>query len=165
MTGPWRARGVVQLVVAAIGVGLQDAGEALKMPRGMLLPAIARGVIERGRRRPAAKRPVVAHIGPDVPCDGLALGQDRHRGVVAVQPLGGQHVALDQPIAAAEGPPRRRRPDRPASTGSDRCPPGRSARSAGSTADAGRTSRTGSSPRGWARRSRAASRGTAPAAG
>ena len=62
----------------------------------MLVPAVARGVIERRRRRAPAKRPVVADIGPDVPLDRLALGQDRHGGVVAVQPLGGQHVALDQ---------------------------------------------------------------------
>ena len=31
-----------------------------------------------------------------MPLDRLALGQDRHGGVVAVQPLGGQHMALDQ---------------------------------------------------------------------
>ena len=48
---PLRARGVVQRVVAAIGVGLQDAGEALQMPCGMLVPAVARGVVERRRRR------------------------------------------------------------------------------------------------------------------
>ena len=56
------ARGVIQLVIAAIGVGLQDTGEVLEMPRGMLPPSIARGVIERGRRRPSAIRPVVADI-------------------------------------------------------------------------------------------------------
>lgn len=28
----------------------------------------------------------------------LALGQDRHRGVIAVQPLGGKDIALNQPI-------------------------------------------------------------------
>jgi len=40
---PLRTRGIVQLVVAAIGVGLQDTGEAVKVARGMLMPAIARG--------------------------------------------------------------------------------------------------------------------------
>jgi hypothetical protein len=44
------------------------------------------------------KRPIVAHIGPDVPFDRLALGQDRHGGVITVQPLGGQNVAFDQSI-------------------------------------------------------------------
>ena len=46
-----RARGIVELVVAAVGVSLQDTGEAMKMPGGMLVPAIARGIVERGRRR------------------------------------------------------------------------------------------------------------------
>ena len=67
-----------------------------KVPRGMLVPAIARGVIERRRRRAPPERPVVADIDPDVPLDRLALGQNRHGGVVAVQPLGSEHVALDQ---------------------------------------------------------------------
>jgi hypothetical protein len=47
-------------------------------------------------RRTSRKRPIVADIGPDVPLDRLALGEDRHGGVVAVQPLGGQNIALDQ---------------------------------------------------------------------
>ena len=38
---PLRARGVVQLVIAAVGVRLQDAGEAVKVPGRMLVPAIA----------------------------------------------------------------------------------------------------------------------------
>ena len=66
--------------------------KSLQMPLGMLLPPVARGVIERGRRRGPAKRPVVADIDPDAAGDRLALGQDRHRGVVAVQPLGRQNM-------------------------------------------------------------------------
>ena len=42
-----RSRRIVKLVVPAVGVGLQDAGEVPKMPRGMLMPSIARGVIQR----------------------------------------------------------------------------------------------------------------------
>jgi hypothetical protein len=91
-----RARGIVQLVVAAVGVSLQDTGEAVKMPYGMLVPAIARGIVESGRRRTSSERPIVADIGPDVPLDRLALGQDRHGGVIAVQPFGRQNMALDQ---------------------------------------------------------------------
>jgi hypothetical protein len=30
--------------------------------------------------------------------DRLALGQNRHGGVIAVQPLGSEHVALDQRV-------------------------------------------------------------------
>jgi hypothetical protein len=62
----------------------------------MFLPAIARGIIERRRRVAPAEWSVVPDIGPDVPLDRLARGQDRHGGVVAVQPLGGEHMALDQ---------------------------------------------------------------------
>ena len=62
----------------------------------MLTPSIARGVIQRRRRRPTAKRPVITDIGPDVPRNRLALGQDRYGGVIAMEPLGSQDVALDQ---------------------------------------------------------------------
>jgi hypothetical protein len=62
----------------------------------MLMPPVARGVKKRCRRRAPAERPVVADIGPDVSLDRLALGQDWHAGVVAVQPHGRQNMALDQ---------------------------------------------------------------------
>ena len=90
--GAPRSLGVVQLAVAAIGVGLQDAAPARQMLLGMLARAVAR--VEEHRRRwcPAAERPVVAYIGPTSAGDGLALGQHRHRRVVAVQTLGGQHM-------------------------------------------------------------------------
>ena len=93
-----RSRRIVKLVVPAVGVGLQDAGEVPKMPRGMLMPSIARGVIQRRRRCATAKRPVVTDVGLDVPRNRLAFGQDRHGRVVAVQPLGSQHMALDQRV-------------------------------------------------------------------
>jgi hypothetical protein len=38
---PLRARGIVQLVVAAIGIRLQDAAEGLQMPHGMFVPPVA----------------------------------------------------------------------------------------------------------------------------
>jgi hypothetical protein len=38
-----------------------------------------------------------------MPLDRLALGQDRHGGVIAVQPLGGQNVAFDQSINRLQG--------------------------------------------------------------
>ena len=67
------------------------------------MPSVPRGVIQRRRRRPSLKRPVVADIGPDVPLDRLALRQDRHRGVVAVQPFGRQDVGLDQRMKRLQG--------------------------------------------------------------
>ena len=59
----------VEVVVAAVGVGLQDAGARPQMPGGMGLLAVARGEEQRGRRRAAGEGPVVADIGPDVPLD------------------------------------------------------------------------------------------------
>jgi hypothetical protein len=38
---PLWARGIVELVVAAVSVGLQNAGEAMKMTGRMLMPTIA----------------------------------------------------------------------------------------------------------------------------
>jgi len=69
----------------------------------MLLPSVTRGVIERRRRCPSPERPVVADIGPDVPLDRLSLGQDRHRGVIAMQPLTSQNVAFDQRMKRQQG--------------------------------------------------------------
>lgn len=62
----------------------------------MLMPAIARCVMKRRGRRASAERPVVADIGPYVPLEGPTRGQDRHSSVVAIQPLGGQHMAFNQ---------------------------------------------------------------------
>ena len=60
------------------------------MTLGMLTGPVAGGVVEDGRRRPAAEGAVVPDIGLDAARHRLALGQDRHRGVVPVQALGGQ---------------------------------------------------------------------------
>jgi len=38
---PLRARGIVQLVVAVVGIRLQDAAEGLQMPQGMFVPPVA----------------------------------------------------------------------------------------------------------------------------
>ena len=63
----------IQLVVAVIGVGLQDAGVTRQMRLGVLALAIAR-VIENRRGRPgAAERLVVAYVGPHRPVSVLPL--------------------------------------------------------------------------------------------
>ena len=90
-----RAAGLVELAVAAIGVGLEDPGVVGQMRLGMLAGPIARVVEHCRRRRRPAERLVVAHIDPDSAGVGLALGQDRHRGVVAMQALGAQDVRLE----------------------------------------------------------------------
>jgi len=95
------AIGLVQLVVAGVGVGLENPGIAGQMRLRVLAAAIARVIEHRRRRGRPAKRPVVAHIDPTSPGVGLALGQDRHNGVVAVQPLGAEDVLLDGRISGA----------------------------------------------------------------
>ena len=64
----------------------------------MLAAPIARIVEQRRRRVGTGERAVVAHVHPQSGDIGLALGHDRHGGVVAVQPLGGKDVGLDQPV-------------------------------------------------------------------
>jgi hypothetical protein len=62
----------------------------------MFAAAIARVVEQRGRRRRTGERPAIADVDPQSGRIGLALGNDRHRGVprlregrLAVQALGG----------------------------------------------------------------------------
>ena len=68
------------------------------MPLGMFVPPIAGGVVERRRRCLAAERTVVSDVCLDMPGDRLPLGQNRHGRVVGVQPLGRQHMGLDQSV-------------------------------------------------------------------
>ena len=106
-----------QWIIAAIGIGLQNAGEALQMALGMFLPPIARGIIEGRRRLESAERPVIPDIGPDAARIGLSLRQDRHGRVIAMQPLGGQEHAPRSTHAPASAPRHRHQPGRPASRG------------------------------------------------
>src|SRR6202022_4011138 len=67
---------LVELAIAAIGVGLEDSGVVGQMRLGMLTSPVAR-VIEHGsRRRRSAEWLVVAHIDPDPAGVGLAFGED-----------------------------------------------------------------------------------------
>ena len=92
-----RAAGLVELAIAAIGVGLEDPGVVGQMRLGMLTGPIARVIEHRPRRRLPTKRLVVAHIDPDPAGVGLAFGENRDPGVVAMQSLGAQHVGLEAP--------------------------------------------------------------------
>ena len=93
-----RSPGCVEAVVAGETVGLQDAGEAAQMLDRMIARAVPR-VAEQGRRRVrTAERPVVADIDPGPPGRGLAPGQYRHGGVVAVQAFGCQHMGRNQVV-------------------------------------------------------------------
>jgi hypothetical protein len=65
----------VELIVSIISIGLQNAGEVSKMPKGMFAPPVAACVIECCRWRAAAKGLVVADIGPDVALDRLPFAR------------------------------------------------------------------------------------------
>ncbi len=58
------------------------------MRLGVLTGSIARVIEHCRRRRGAAERAIVAHINPTSTGVGLALGQDWHGGVIAVQSVG-----------------------------------------------------------------------------
>ncbi len=89
------AASLIEGVIAAIGVGLQHAGPSRQVTLRMLAPLIAR-VVEHSRRwRWSAERAVIAHIGPTPAGVGLTPGQHRHGGVIAMQPLGAQHMGFD----------------------------------------------------------------------
>jgi hypothetical protein len=61
-------------------------------------------IVEHGRGRcPAGKGPIIAHIDPCPAGMGLALGQNRHRRVVAVQALGRQHIGFETIMERTKG--------------------------------------------------------------
>src|SRR6516225_7269749 len=92
---PRLAIGLVEPVVAAVSVGLEDTGVPGQMRFRVLTGSVAR-VIEHGRRRrPAAKWSIIAHVDPTSPDVSLALGQYRNRRVSTVQPLGRKNVRFD----------------------------------------------------------------------
>ena len=87
---------VVELVVSIEGIGLHEAHIAGKMALRMFAGTIAR-VMERGRRRGfAAKRPIIANIGPDPAGDSLQFREHGHRRVVGVDAFRAQDVGPDR---------------------------------------------------------------------
>src|SRR6478609_2334173 len=98
----------------------QDAGEGGQMLLRMLAASVARGVIDRRRRRRSGEGAVIADIGPDTPGHALTFCQDADGGVVAMQALGREHMTLDQveerhdgegPVADLVGQRRQRQVD------------------------------------------------------
>ena len=86
----------VERIEPRIGIGLKDPGIAGEMLLGMDAGAIRRVEEHGGRRRSAAERTIITHIGPNPSGAALALRQHRHRGVVAMKALSGEHMRLDQ---------------------------------------------------------------------
>jgi hypothetical protein len=72
-------------VIASIGIGLQNAGEAGKMLVGMVLPSVTRCEEQGSRRIDPGEGPVIADIGPDPARIGFALGQNGHSGVIGMK--------------------------------------------------------------------------------
>ncbi|MCY1312682.1 hypothetical protein D9M70_631250 [compost metagenome] len=85
-----------QPVVTGIGVGLQDAGEAAQVLVGVIARAVSRSPEQHRRRIGAAEGPIVADIDPSPAGFGLALRQDRDRGIIAMEAFGCHDMALDQ---------------------------------------------------------------------
>lgn len=87
----------IELVIAVKGIGLQDAGVLGQVRLRVLALAIGRVIKYRRRRRRAAKWPVIPDIDPAPARDRLALGQDRYRRIITVEPFGGQNMRFDTP--------------------------------------------------------------------
>ena len=80
------AVGRIELPEAAIGVGLENAVPARQVRLRMLAPPVAGEAEQRGGRRAAGEGSVVADIDPEPGRRGFPARQQRHDGVVAVQP-------------------------------------------------------------------------------
>jgi len=96
-------RPVEQRIEAVVAISLKDAAEVGQMPLRVLAAPIAGGVEDRRRRRRTGERLIVAHVNPYSPGRALALGQDRDRRIVAMKPLGLEHMCLDQVEDRLEG--------------------------------------------------------------
>ena len=87
----------IKLAISVKRVGLEQSGIVGQMALRMLAFAVA-GVIEhRRRRRCPTEWLVIPDIDPTSAGIGLAFGQDRHRGVIAMQAFRRQNMGLDKP--------------------------------------------------------------------
>ena len=87
---------IVNAVIAAIGVGLQDAGPARQMPGRMFHSAVGREVIERCRWCPTCKGPVIPQVSPEPSRLRPTLGHQRHGRVIGVQSFCTENMGADQ---------------------------------------------------------------------
>ena len=86
----------IEVVVAPIGIGLENPLPARKMPVGVGHLPVAREVKQRGRRCIARERAIVADIGPEPRRARPALCEQWHCRVVPVEPFGPENMGLDQ---------------------------------------------------------------------
>ncbi|MBV9559772.1 MAG: hypothetical protein JOY90_04810 [Bradyrhizobium sp.] len=74
----------------------------MQMTLGVLAGAVAR-VEECCRGRIAtAERTILAHIDPEPFGRGMPLGEHRHRRLVAMRVLAGEHVRMDQIVRRSQ---------------------------------------------------------------
>jgi len=88
----------VKLVIPSIGVGLQDALPTCQMLGWMFSGAISGEAEHDRRRRSPVEGAVIAHIGPEPRRLGAATGQERHRGVIPMQPGSSKDMRLDHGV-------------------------------------------------------------------
>ena len=155
----------IELVVAVVGVRLQNADISCEMRQRMLAARVARVVEDRGRLPGAAERPIVADIDPEPAGVSLAFAQHRNGRVVAMQALGRHDMGLDHAPKRIE---RRRDCAHGVDHGGKRDRGALERIAVGlpvQRLNAGRTSRTRSSRAGSGPPSPAGPHGTAPAPG
>jgi hypothetical protein len=92
----------VEPVEPGIRIGLENTCIPLQMPFGVITGPVA-GIEEHCRRRiMTAKWSIITNIDPGASGRRLALGQYRHRGIVAVDSAGGEYVPADEVIERAQ---------------------------------------------------------------
>ena len=101
--GPRIAIGTIEIVISAIGVGLQHA-----LPSGQVLIGIGRRAIsgeaeERRRWRAAIPGAVITDIGPETSLFRATPRQKRHCRIVAMQTVGGTNMGFDQGVDRLQG--------------------------------------------------------------
>src|ERR1700733_1648687 len=84
----------VEMMKSSIGIGLQNTGKRVQMLPGMFSLAIHCVGEPHSWRHMTARWSIVAHIGPEPRCLGLACarGQHRNRRVIAVYFRSREHV-------------------------------------------------------------------------
>ncbi len=87
----------IQLAITSIGVGLKHADPAGEVSLRVLAPSVGREVEQSRRGIGTAEGTVVAHVDPHASRGGLALGQHRYGGVVAVQAPSRHDMRFDEP--------------------------------------------------------------------
>lgn len=105
--GVVRPPGLEHRVEAGIAVDLEDPGVTGQMRAGMFASPVSGVAAHEGRRPWAAEGAIITHVIPDTGDLGLVFGKEGNRGVVGVEPLGGQHMGIvqqgDRPERGADG--------------------------------------------------------------